>query len=153
MEVLDLSSPLVPVPQLHTIFVLVCWNAYCDSRSRISADTEEEALALYEDGRANGIYSSIIDIYTDKVYDAKELAAYRRELFRIERQTCRIFCEDLKLTVAAKALPADRWYEIDPTQAIDPRVRNKLQDLRNSKLNALIKDPCAVVTMPPIPSV
>lgn len=111
---LDRSVPMV------TQYYAIVRNMYCpgDSRSRLTARTEEELWAKIEEGRRRLLTADVVETGTEQVRDPEAWARAQREGFRIRRTSCRLPPpEDLALISAAKkADPSDP----DAIRAIDP---------------------------------
>lgn len=111
---LDRSVPMV------TQYYAIVRNMYCpgDSRSRLTARSEEELWAKIEEGRRRLLTADVVETGTEQVRDPEAWARARREGFRIRRTSCRLPPpEDLALISAAKkADPSDP----DAIRAIDP---------------------------------
>lgn len=120
-------------PQPTTRYWYVVWNAYCDSKSRIEAGTQEELDRLYEEGRDRGLYGSIYEGGTRQGYDPEKMKEYKSALTQIFMWSCVMPPEeDLKLTSWAKSLPPERADEIDPEAGSFVQTRTRLRLIKNA---------------------
>lgn len=133
---LDRSVPMV------TQYWAVVRNMYCpgDSRSRLTARTEEELWAKIEEGRRRLITADVVETGTEQVRDPEAWARARREGFRIRRTSCRLPPpEDLALISAAKkADPSDpeAIRRIDPDAGRWEETRERLRGILAEKERA-----------------
>ena len=132
--IIDKATGFPVKPQPKTIYWLVCWNAYCDSRSCIEAMSREELWTKYEDGRNRKIYGSIYESGTRTGIDPQERKEYKAAVDRILSHSCYMPpVEDLKLLSWAKKLDPSRYAEIDPQAGSWKMTRDRLEDIRNDK--------------------
>lgn len=131
---LDRSVPMV------TQYWAIVRNMYCDSRSRVTALSEEELEEKIEQGQRERIYSDIVEEGTCLIKDPEALAVANREALRIRKTSCMIPPpEDLALISAAKKTDPSDWFAIE---GIDPdagrwgETRNRLRMIRADKENA-----------------
>lgn len=121
-------------PPMITRYWYVVWNAYCDSKSRIEANTQEELDAMYEKGRDCGLYGSIYEGGDRQGYDPQEMREYKKAFMKIWYSSCLLPPEeDLRLLAWAKALDPERWEEIDPERGCWKETQKKLSIIRNEK--------------------
>lgn len=125
-----------------TMHYAVVRNAYCppDSRSRVSARTREELWTKILDGQRDGLYGDVIHTWEEEAYDPEEWAAEQAELRRIRLTSCVMPPEsDLRLLSWAKSLGPERYAEIQPKLGSWKRTRQRLDLIRNEKLNEYIR--------------
>lgn len=131
---LDRSVPMV------TQYWAIVRNMYCDSRSRVTALSEEELEEKIEQGRRERIYADIVEEGTCLVKEPEAWARARREGFRIRRTSCRLPPpEDLALISAAKkADPTDpeALRRIDPDAGRWEETRERLKGILAEKESA-----------------
>lgn len=132
---LDRSVPLV------TQYWAVVRNMYCpgNSRSRVTAFSEEELWAKIDEGRRGLCYADVIETGTDLVKDPEAFAAAKREAFRIRRTSCALPPpEDLAAIHAAKHTDPEDWdaiMAIDPSVGIWPETRDRLRQIQRNLKN------------------
>ena len=131
-----LTGPVIPKPQPRTIHWIVCWNAFCDSRTHLEGLTEDEVWKKWESGHAGGIYGSVYEAGTRQGYDPAEVAEYHAALAALNHNSCRIPpAEDLALLSSAKRTEPRDYGTIDPGKGIWKTTREKLHTIRNDKRN------------------
>ena len=82
---------------------------------RLEAPSTAELWTNYYDGKRRGIYCGVIGTGERQGEDPAEAAAYRAELSRISRTSCPVVDEYLQMRHFVKALPPERFEEIDET--------------------------------------
>lgn len=119
-------------PQMRTVYVLVCWNAYCDSKSHLEDTDYQRLLERYEAGRKARIYGSIYEEWERKGYDREEYAAYEKAWKKIFYSSCIMPPEeDLRLLSWAKKLAPEEWEKIDPEAGIFASTRKRLKEIKH----------------------
>lgn len=119
-------------PQKRTVYVLVCWNAYCDSKSHLEDTDYQRLLERYEAGCEAHLYGSIYEEWERQGYDRQEMEAYEKAWSYIWYHSCLMPPEeDLRLLSWAKKLPPDRWQEIDPEAGKWAKTRQRLKEIRS----------------------
>lgn len=131
---LDRSVPMV------TQYWAIVRNMYCDSRSRVTALSEEELEEKIEQGRRDRIYADIVEEGTCLIKDPEAWAAAQREGLRIRRTSCMLPPpEDLALISAAKKTDPsdpDAIRRIDPDAGSWEKTRHRLKLILADKENA-----------------
>lgn len=125
-----------------TLHYAVVYNAYCppDSRTRLSARTREELWTKILDGQRDGLYGDVIEIWEEEAIDPQAWEAEQAELRRIRLTSCTMPPEsDLQLLSWAKNLEPERYAEIQPKLGSWKRTRQRLDLIRNQKLNEYIR--------------
>lgn len=125
-----------------TLHYAVVYNAYCppDSRTRLSARTREELWTKILDGQRDGLYGDVIEIWEEEAIDPQAWEAEQAELRRIRLTSCTMPPEsDLQLLTWAKNLEPERYAEIQPKLGSWKRTRQRLDLIRNQKLNEYIR--------------
>lgn len=125
-----------------TLHYAVVYNAYCppDSRTRLSARTREELWTKILDGQRDGLYGDVIEIWEEEAIDPQAWEAEQAELRRIRLTSCTMPPEsDLQLLTWAKSLEPERYAEIQPKLGSWKRTRQRLDLIRNQKLNEYIR--------------
>lgn len=125
-----------------TLHYAVVRNAYCEanSRTRLQARTREELWAKILDGQRAGLYADVMEVWSEQGVDPDAWEARQAELRRIRLTSCVMPPEsDLRLLAEAKALPPERYDEIQPRLGSWKRTRQRLDVIRNEKLNEFIR--------------
>jgi hypothetical protein len=120
-------------PTKITRFWYVVVNAYCDSRTYLEANSQEELDTMYEEGRSHNLYGSIYEGGTRQGYDPEAWAEYESCWMKIWRNSCIMPPEeDLRLTSWAKRLPPERWEEIVPELGKFVQTRTRRREIKDN---------------------
>lgn len=130
---IDKTTGFPVKPAQRTIYVLVCWNAHCDSKSHLEDTDYNRLQERYEAGCKARIYGSVYEEWTRPGYDKHELEAYEKACLHIFYTSCPMPPEeDLRLLSWAKKLRPEEWSKIDPEAGKWARTRQRLKEIRNS---------------------